>query len=360
MPIVCRTRSTGEVSYQVKERDNLGRYYPTKTFHSKSEARQYLALLHQRKHNGQLVEAELRNGVQVKDYLVEWLANKEHKISEGWVATQKRLIATCIAPWIGEKRLVDVQPPDVGRILAAAYESGLGDQSALHIYNILRQSFNDAVEYFGYLQACPVKRKDRPKVRRTERESLSPDESWRLLEACREHYIGPAIWISMLSGMRPSEVQALQWSAVDLESRRITIRAAFKRTVNRIEPFPKQGDWGIGVIPEPLAEYLASQKRRSLFVAPGAEGGMLEYKKLYNGLRKMCEEAKVPRISPHELRHSCTEIWMRSGASLEDMRRLLNHKSSATTLRYVHRNDFRLDELARSLAVPKMGSNLIP
>ena len=120
----------------------------------------------------------------------------------------------------------------------------------------------------------------------------------------------------------------------------------------KIEPFPKQGDWGYSVIPEPLAEYLASLKRTSIFAAPAAQGGMLEYQKLYQGLRTLCEQAGVRRVSPHELRHSCTEIWMRSGASLEDVRRLLNHKSPETTLRYVPRNDHRLGELAKMIAMP--------
>ncbi len=63
----------------------------------------------------------------------------------------------------------------------------------------------------------------------------------------------------------------------------------------------------------------------------------------------MCDEANVKRVSPHGLRHSCTEIWIRKGATLEDIRRLLGHKSVETTRRYIHRTDERLIELAKEI-----------
>ena len=77
--------------------------------------------------------------------------------------------------------------------------------------------------------------------------------------------------------------------------------------------------------------------------------GMLEQKKFYNGLRRLCQEALVKRVSPHGLRHSCTEIWIKNGASLEDIRRLLGHKTTETTLRYIHKTDDRLIKLAKEI-----------
>ena len=42
------------------------------------------------------------------------------------------------------------------------------------------------------------------------------------------------------------------------------------------------------------------------------------------------------------LRHSCTEHFVRAGASQEDLRWLLKHKSGSTTLGYMHRDYYRL------------------
>jgi site-specific recombinase XerD len=82
------------------------------------------------------------------------------------------------------------------------------------------------------------------------------------------------------------------------------------------------------------------------FVAPSIRGAMLDYSKFYRGLKNLCLLAGVKAVTPHELRHSCTEIWFHHGATLEDVRRLLGHKSSETTKCYVHKTDDRLIKLA--------------
>ena len=67
------------------------------------------------------------------------------------------------------------------------------------------------------------------------------------------------------------------------------------------------------------------------------------------GLAKLCKEAGVQKVTPHELRHSCTEVWFSHGASLEDVRSLLGHKCPKTTGTYVHRTDNRLIKLAKEI-----------
>ena len=232
---------------------------------------------------------------------------------------------------------------------------GRGSQTRRHIYNMLRKAFNDATNYFGYLEKNPTQEQDRPTVVKTESKYLAPDECWQLLNHCKDDYLGPAIWVCALGGLRTSEIQELKWKNVDFEKNQILICEAFKRGKNekssKPEPYPKQKDWLIVPIPIALSEYLKSQKNRfSLgFVSPGKNGKRLNQKVFYDGLQRLCKEAKVTRISPHGLRHSCSEIWMRKGATLEDIRRLLGHKSAQTTMRYVHRTDERLIKLAQEI-----------
>ena len=241
--------------------------------------------------------------------------------------------------------------------MAHMAEQSLSAQSRLHVYGILRQMFSDAVEYHGVLRTSPVMKRDRPKVHRTLREYLSPEESWKLLQASKGHYLGSAIWLALLSGLRTSEIQALRWSSVDFGKGHILIREAYKRGSKRIEPYPKQKDWGYAPMPSALCDYLqsiAGQAVQAGFVAPAFGGGMLEQKKFHNGLKKLCREAGVAEISPHGLRHSCTEIWVEHGANLEDLRRLLNHKTTETTRRYVHRSEGRLQQIAGEIELPKL------
>ncbi len=134
------------------------------------------------------------------------------------------------------------------------------------------------------------------------------------------------------------------------------IKEAYKRDIKVVEPYPKKKDWGLAPMPAALSDFLRSRfdaANPNGFVAPALRGGMLEQKKFHNGLQQLCAQAGVKRVSPHELRHSCTEIWFSSGASLEDVRRVLNHKSAETTQKYVHRTEDRLQAIAGQITMPQ-------
>ncbi len=91
--------------------------------------------------------------------------------------------------------------------------------------------------------------------------------------------------------------------------------------------------------------------RETDFVAPGKEGGMLNYRVLLYGVKRLCREAGIRQVTPHELRHSATELYMRFGGSnLEDIRRLLNHKTDACTVRYIHRTSEKLQIAAQKVS----------
>jgi integrase len=114
-----------------------------------------------------------------------------------------------------------------------------------------------------------------------------------------------------------------------------------------------------------LKDYLWEKWKRAndpeQFVVQARRGGMLSYNTYLHLLERLCDEAEVPRITPHELRHSATEIWIEAGASEEDLRRLLNHKSGATTQRYIHRSGTRLSDIGNLVKRPnRSGTSDVP
>lgn len=351
MAITIRKTSLGKPRYRVHVRDDLGKAFPTKTYSTIREAQQYERKLKNRKDKREQAVSISRRNIEVHNYLDEWLEYRERSISRGWYRTIKQSCRDYILPLLGGAKLSDIRAPHIGRVLGEMEEKGLRPSTRKIVYHILNQAFNDAVDYFGYLDKNPVKKQDKPKVHKVEKNFLKPVEAFKLLEYAKDHYLGPALHLGILVGLRPSEIQALQWRSVDLEREQILVCAAFKKSINKIEAHPKQKDWLMVPIPELLMSYLKSRKEKFplSFVAPALMGGMLDQGKFRRGLAKLCREAGVGRISPHELRHSCTEVWFSHGASLEDVRRLLGHKCSKTTQTYVHRTDDRLIKLAKGI-----------
>jgi integrase len=195
-----------------------------------------------------------------------------------------------------------------------------------------------------------------------------PEDSQKLLAYSREHYLGPAIHLQILAGLRPSEVQALRWGSVDFERGVILIRAAYNNKERRLQEHPKQDDWGLAPIPPQLRSYLMTQLKAQRqagedgFVAQSETGEMLPYGTYLQALRRACREAGVPEVTPHELRHSCTELYVQAGATAEDIRRLLNQSSLTATARYMHRTEARLNSIAERVGAPasESSSQIVP
>jgi integrase len=342
-----RPRKKGAV-YVVRVKDRTGKWFPPKTFERKVNAQVYHRELEELKDKGSQAKSRRLREMSVLKYWQVWSKERRAETSPGWKLSQDQMVRDYVLPVIGKRKLGEIRPYDVGQLLRGVTEMGRSKQTVLHIYNLLHKMFADAVEEYEFLDFNPVKAKYRPKLRKALREFLKPDEARRLMQVCSDHWLGPAIWIGLLSGLRPSEIQALTWDSVNFESGHITIKAAYIRKTKTLQPYPKQGEWGRAPMPQLLMEYLLPKRRQisSQFVACGPTGEMLSYHSFYSGLKRLCKEAGVTPVTPHELRHSCTELYVEWGASLEDLRRLLNHKSSSVTATYIHQTDERLQNIA--------------
>ncbi|MDR7543655.1 MAG: tyrosine-type recombinase/integrase [Armatimonadota bacterium] len=66
-------------------------------------------------------------------------------------------------------------------------------------------------------------------------------------------------------------------------------------------------------------------------------GRPLKYRHLVQIMHRLSQKAGLPdhrRLHPHALRHFAATAWLRNGAGLDEVRRLLGHESLNTTLRY--------------------------
>lgn len=350
MAMIQRKDKKGQATYLVRVRDVHGRWYPAQSFDRKVDAQAHeRALLTQR---DQGADSQIDRDLTVASYYERWSRECRGQVSVGWKITQDQMARDYALPHLAHRILSEVRPHDIGWALERVAQTGLSPQTVKHVYSLLHKIFEDAVEHYGILARNPVLRRYRPRVPLRERNFLSPAQSWKLLDHVRSHYLGPAIWLQTLAGLRPSEVQALTWGAVDFDREQILIRASFNNKEDRIQAHPKQDDWGTAPIPPALRRFLWERRgEESEFVAQSSKCSMLPYETYLRALKSVCLEAGVPHVTPHELRHSCTEIYVQAGASAEDIRRLLNQSSLSATARYMHRTDERLLGIAAKVGM---------
>lgn len=352
MPIVKRKNKRGIV-YQVRVQDSLGRWLPSRTFDRKEDAARYEFKLREEAKQGTLAVIARRKQIPFAQFWEEWADCRGSNISAGWRISQDQMGRDYILPVIGHVPLENLTARHVAEILKSMERFGRSEATKRLVYNLLHSVLQRAVES-NLIQMIPEIKRLRPRVSKAERVFLKPTEIWRLLEAAKEDFLGPAIWLSALAGLRCEAVQALRWKRVDFENRQILICETYKRKTRTFGK-PKGKDAEFVPMARPLVEYLRMKRGLELpdsFVCPGKNGGMLDHHVFLDGLTRLCAKAGVTRVTPHGLRHSCTELFVVHGASLEDLRRLLNHEDSSTTELYVHRTPERLQALAQSIEAP--------
>jgi integrase/recombinase XerD len=161
--------------------------------------------------------------------------------------------------------------------------------------------------------------------------------------------------IAYASGLRVSELCALQRSRVDLAERSLTVSG--KGSKERSVPFGRAAE-------RALREYL--ERGRSALVEPGratrrrlasrhdavfvnAHGRPLSRMGFWKILRGHARGAGLAmRVHPHTLRHSFATHLLQGGADLRVVQELLGHASVATTAIYTHLDRAYLREVHRT------------
>ena len=161
---------------------------------------------------------------------------------------------------------------------------------------------------------------------------LSPDEQIKLAEALSASegsrfynpYAVAAIRLLAFTGARKSEILTLQWAWVDFENKRLNL------------PDSKTGEKSI-YLNAPALEVLSNLPRLqgNPYVIVGSKEGqrLVNIQKPWSRIRN---EAGMPDLRLHDLRHTFASIAVMGGMSLPMVGALLGHKHARTTQRYAH------------------------
>ena len=283
------------------------------------------------------------------EFVKKWKKTCRINTSEGWRKSQDQMLRDYIDFYIAEKPLDKITYFDISEIINAMNEKGRSSMMVKHVYNLLNRIFTAARDDFELIDKSPIKPKlHRPTVVIAERAFLDIDDAEILLRhVAADRLYGRAIWIQMLCGLRVGEVQGLKWDEVDFKNNTILIRRIWDARISKFKDHTKNKTQIRVPMPTPLVTYLKSQKGKpGDWVCHDTKGNHMSRNSYMPALKRLCKSAGVKKITTHELRHTCSELWINFGASAEDIRRLLNHKSLNSTKSYIHRTEFRLQKLA--------------
>lgn len=137
-----------------------------------------------------------------------------------------------------------------------------------------------------------------------------------------------AIMLLAATGCRKSEIVTLQWPAVDLERRTITLEKHKTKAKTG-----KRVVFLSGFAIEVLANLPRIEGNPHVIVGERTNGYFQGLQKVWERLRL---RAELPDVRLHDLRHDFASMAAENGASLLEIGALIGHKKVSTTQRYAH------------------------
>ena len=154
------------------------------------------------------------------------------------------------------------------------------------------------------------------------------------------------------TGLRVGEAQALRPIDLDLKGGLLHVRRTWD-SKNNLFTSPKSGEERtIPLHPQAasvLKEALGSAGAVSDPIFRARTGGPFSISTLRTWLTKLCEKAKVDRISPHGCRHSFAGQLASQGVSMRILAELLGQSTLSVTEQYAHLSPKTLEQVVSML-----------
>lgn len=204
----------------------------------------------------------------------------------------------------------------------------------------------------GHLHETPDFERFKP-VSDYEPPNLTPEDVRRVLDLLPDqathhnrHPVREFFTVQWAQAMRPGEVMTLTWADVDLDKRRITVRQSLdKARTGRT----------IGMAKE------AHEVLSRMAKLPHLQAARIFDRRDYRvSLELAAERAKLPRLTPHHLRHARLSELASTTRDVGAVQFMAGHKNLSTTDRYVRSRTERTEEMLKLLDTGKESAPTVP
>lgn len=275
--------------------------------------------------------------LSVGEYLDKWLEAVRDTMGERTWKRHESIVRLHLEPAIGRTELATLNPLQVQSLYRAKSRSGdLAPGSVKRIHTTLRKALKQAVRW-QTIPRNPCDSVDSPKGYRSEIKPLDKEQVRILLATARETQ--PRLYalyvLGVSAGLRQSELIGLQWSDLDMEGARLTIkRSVFKGKINP----PKTARSSRTVRLTRLAitalrEHRLNHCTSDTWVFATRNGTPIDCGNFHNYCWKpLLRRAGLPEVTFHAAsRHTCATLLLSQGVHLKLVADLLGHQSIRTT-----------------------------
>lgn len=290
------------------------------------------------------------NRITVAEWLDIWLKDYCAHIRPGTLHGYESRVAHVKAS-IGNIRLSALNAAHIRRVLADAHRAGLAPGTIHNIRTVAATALNRAVEAH-LIRENPASIVKAPPAKPVNDMHIidKPQLPAFIAAAKATNYANELIFL-LLTGLRIGELLGLTWACVDLDAAEITIdkQLVLRRNEYVLAPTKTGEKRKIRIVPAAVAILRAQRARQhEQRIAAGHQwqtgapnddlvfrtktGRHLLFTTIGKYTHQAGEAIGVPRLHPHDLRHSYAVAALRAGMDVKTVQHNLGHASAAMTL----------------------------
>lgn len=301
----------------------------------------------------------------VSDYLEAWLARQKNLLKASTVDGYRKIICYHLIPKFGKKKLAELTRTEFRTWLEGM---DCGNKRLKNIQSVARKAFEDAVQdepplmEKNPLHGWTYTKKEGPK----EEDDVDPFDQQEqaaiiaALPAQAANMIQFAFW----SGLRTSELVALDWSDVDWQKGVVMIRRALTTTAEAPEDTKTKSSRRSVKLNAPAIDALQAQKPHTflagneVFQDPRNLARWAGDSPIRIVWTRALKAAKVRYRKPYQTRHTFASMMLSAGEHPMWVARQMGHANQTTTIRVYARWMPSADPEAGGKAVEKFAAGM--
>jgi integrase len=290
----------------------------------------------------------------LEHFLAHWLEARRYNLKPGTWRRYEEVARLHLSPTLGHVLLARLTAQQVEHLLAAKLATDLSPTTVAHIHTLLRTALNHALR-LGLVARNVATLVQPPRRAHPEMQVLDPAQVQTLFHAARGDRLEALYILAVSTGMRLGELLGLRWEDIDLNTGRLQIQQVLR--------FDQQGQWHLSTpktpksrrrieLPPTTREALLRHRAHQLEERQALGAAWVDHQLVFTRpdgeplrgthvlereFRPLLEEASLPPIRLHDLRHTAATLLLLQNVPVKVVSAMLGHSSVAITLdRYSH------------------------
>jgi integrase len=284
------------------------------------------------------------------EFVEQWLRDyaKTRNLMPTTVQGYESIYRSGIKPLLGNILLKDLRPSHIQEYITSKLSTGVSNTTARHHVVFLHDVLETAVKW-QLLMRNPVDSVTMPQIIKHEMKILNEQQATMILIEVHGTRYYAIFNLALYTGMRQSELLALQWSDIDLLMAELSVNKSLHRlnTGEYVKTKTKtaKSNRKIALSPDTcimLRQHLQNELKKcsdsgitftdDRLVFCEKDGKPLNPDTITRHWKRILERLNYPHIRFHDLRHTMASWMLMKGISPKVVQERLGHASISTTL----------------------------